>query len=383
MDGTFLTETDCEIGEFDKLCSRTLTRAEVPLAAAVEKNIPVYDCDALRDTMADRQARRPLMAEWARVLHDLSGVVVLKRAYADTTVIDEATRVFERIIADEKSREGGGADHFAAAGANDRIWNSAQKLCLADPHLFARYHGNPAVDAVCEAWLGPNYQMTAQVNLVRPGGKAQTAHRDYHLGFQTGEVAAQYPMHAHLLSAVLTLQGAVSHIEMPVEAGPTKLLPFSQLFTPGYLAYRQQAFRDYFEAHHVQLPLSKGDAVFFNPALFHAGGENKTSDVQRMVNLFQVSSAFGRAMESLDRVAMTKALMPALRDLKLPAAERHAAISAAAEGYSFPTNLDTDPPAGGLAPETQAALLARALDVGMGDAEFRAAVDSQTARRAP
>ena len=39
----------------------------------------------------------------------------------------------------------------------------------------------------CEAWLGPNYQMTAQVNLVHPGGDFQQAHRDYHLGFQTAE----------------------------------------------------------------------------------------------------------------------------------------------------------------------------------------------------
>lgn len=32
---------------------------------------------------------------------------------------------------------------------------------------------------VSEAWLGPGYQLTAQVNVVRPGGKAQEPHRDY------------------------------------------------------------------------------------------------------------------------------------------------------------------------------------------------------------
>ena len=30
--------------------------------------------------------------------------------------------------------------------------------------------------------------MTAQINLVHPGGSAQQAHRDYHLGFQTLKV---------------------------------------------------------------------------------------------------------------------------------------------------------------------------------------------------
>ena len=45
--------------------------------------------------------------------------------------------------------------------------------------------------------------------------------------------------------------------------------------------------------------LRKGDAVFFNPALIHAAGENRSEGIQRMANLLQVSSAFGRAMESI------------------------------------------------------------------------------------
>ena len=36
---------------------------------------------------------------------------------------------------------------------------------------------------VSRAWLGPGYQVTSQVNVVRPGGQAQDPHRDYHLGF--------------------------------------------------------------------------------------------------------------------------------------------------------------------------------------------------------
>ena len=37
------------------------------------------------------------------------------------------------------------------------------------------------------------------------------------------------------------------------------------------------------------------------------------------------------------------------------------AIAACAEGYAFPTNLDRDPPLGGLAPASQQDLLRRAL----------------------
>ena len=61
------------------------------------------------------------------------------------------------------------------------------------------------------AGIGPGYQVTSQVNVVNPGGAAQTAHRDYHLGFQPDSVAGQFPAHVHRLSPVLTLQGAVAH----------------------------------------------------------------------------------------------------------------------------------------------------------------------------
>jgi len=112
---------------------------------------------------------------------------------------------------------------------------------------------------------------------------------------------------------VLTLQGAVAHTDMPAETGPTMYLPHSQKYLPGYLAWRRPDFREYFESSYVQLPLAKGDAVFFNPALFHAAGANHTADVNRMANLLQVSSAFGRAMEAVDRGRMSVALFLALR----------------------------------------------------------------------
>jgi ectoine hydroxylase-related dioxygenase (phytanoyl-CoA dioxygenase family) len=163
---------------------------------------------------------------------------------------------------------------------------------------------------------------------------------------------------------VLTLQGAVAHCDMPVESGPTMYLPHSQKYQPGYLAWRLPEFRAYFEAHQVQLPLAKGDAVFFNPALFHAAGANRSADIRRMANLLQVSSAFGRAMETVDREAVCNAVYPALLKRKAEGADQawlDHVVAASAEGYPFPTNLDSDPPVDGLAPPSQADLLRRAL----------------------
>ncbi|WP_333848015.1 phytanoyl-CoA dioxygenase family protein [Phaeobacter italicus] len=366
----------CDLGEFKALIDQETRPETVPHAMAVEKNIPIYDMNTLRAALEDVSTRRALMAEWAQVLRNGAGVLVLKSAYADTEVLDRATAIYADIIAREKAGTGGGGDHFAAAGANDRIWNALQKLCEAAPDVFLDYFANAAIAAVCEAWLGPNYQMTAQVNLVHPGGAAQQAHRDYHLGFQTAELSASYPAHVHDVSPILTLQGGIAHCDMPQESGPTKLLPFSQAYRPGYAAWRREDFRALFEERHVQLPLSKGDAVFFNPALFHAAGANTSADIHRFVNLLQVSSAFGRAMETIDRDKMCRLVYPqALRAKKagtISAADLSAGIAATAEGYSFPTNLDRDPPTNGLAPETQAAFFARALSEGLAPQEFDA-----------
>ena len=62
----------------------------------------------------------------------------------------------------------------------------------------------------------------------------------------------------------------------------------------------------------MQLPLEKGDAAFFNPALFHGAGTNRSTDVRRMANLLEISLPFGRAMETVDRTAVSRALFPVL-----------------------------------------------------------------------
>jgi len=269
----------------------------------------------------------------------------------------------------EQRTAGGGADHFAAAGGNDRIWNALEKLGKRDPEAFTKYYSNVLIALVCETWLGPNYQMTSQTNLVPPGGKAQKGHRDYHLGFQTPEEASYYPVAAHKFSPHLTLQGAVAHCDMPVASGPTKYLPFSQCYAPGYVASKLPEFNEYFEANYVQLPLNKGDAAFFNPAVFHGAGDNETSDIFRLANLLQISSAFGRAMEVVDRDGLSATIYPCLltawQRREISEEEVVATVAACAEGYPFPTNLDLDPPVDGLAPKSQADIMLAALERGI------------------
>ena len=377
-------EPDCRLADLVDLAGTKTELGDYPQASAVEQNVLVYDGERLRGELADPAGRRRVQDEWVRALHDGPGLVVLAGAFGDGPVIDAATREFEAIIADQRAAGGAAGDHFAAAGQNDRIWNALEKLARRAPQVFAAYYANEALAAVCHAWLGPGYQVTSQVNVVNPGGAAQRPHRDYHLGFQTDAQAAQFPAHTHRLSPVLTLQGAVAHTDMPVPTGPTRYLPHSQKYLPGYLAWRRPEFGEYFEASHVQLPLAKGDAVFFNPALFHAAGANHTTDVNRMANLLQVSSAFGRAMEAVDRGRMSVILFPVLRamaEAAAPPASIANVIAACAEGYAFPTNLDLDQPIGGLAPPTQAEILGRAVAEGWSVARLEADLAERAARR--
>jgi ectoine hydroxylase-related dioxygenase (phytanoyl-CoA dioxygenase family) len=252
--------------------------------------------------------------------------------------------------------------------------------------VFAEYHANDALALICQAWLGPRYQVTSQVNVVNPGGTQQVPHRDYHLGFVAADQLAEYPAHLHRTSPALTLQGAVAHCYMPVESGPTMLLPHSQRFAGGYIAFNRPEFVDFFAEHHVQLPLRKGDAVFFNPALYHGAGSNISADIRRIANLLQISSPFGRAMEALDRTAMVHAVYPSLQAMKAagrPQQELVNAVVATAEGYAFPTNLDSDQPIGSLAPPSQVDTVLAALADDMPPEQLDIALRDQDERRIP
>jgi ectoine hydroxylase-related dioxygenase (phytanoyl-CoA dioxygenase family) len=376
----WLGESDFHLDHFRAQVERNTDLADYPLADDVRSNVLVYSAQAM--VLADR---RTLQAELIRAIADGPGVVVFTGAF-DHDVVDRASEAFFAIIEAQRADGVAAGDHFGKPGANDRIWNAAQKLALHDPAVFADYYANDALAVVCQAWLGPRYQVTSQVNVVNPGGRAQVPHRDYHLGFVPDQHLASYPAHVHRTSPVLTLQGAVAHCDMPLDSGPTMLLPHSQRFEGGYIAFNRPEFIDYFADHHVQLPLQKGDAVFFSPALYHGAGSNISADIRRIANLLQISSPFGRAMESLDRTAMVRAVYPALRAMEAAGRSRRDlenVVVATAEGYAFPTNLDSDQPIGSLAPLSQVDAVLAALADDLTEEDLDIALRDQNERRIP
>jgi len=181
--GARLRTADCDLDEFVRIVSQRTHLADFPLADEVVDNVLVYEAARLRETVARPQGEEAVAAELVHALTNGPGVVAIRGAFPDVTPVDRATAVFDAIFAEERADGGPVGDHFAAAGANDRVWNALEKLALCDPDTFVDYYANDIIALVSRAWLGPGYQVTSQVNVVRPGGKAQEPHRDYHLGF--------------------------------------------------------------------------------------------------------------------------------------------------------------------------------------------------------
>ncbi|KAL4913275.1 hypothetical protein BDW62DRAFT_220813 [Aspergillus aurantiobrunneus] len=372
----FHTDASVHLNDFKAICSKTTDPTTYPLASTIQQNIPIYDAATLNPL--DSTQTTPLQDEWYHILESGPGIFVLKGMYHPSrysSTFTSTNAAFQHIITQERVSAKTKGDHFAAGGKNDRIWNSFSKHAFADPVSFADYYSNPWLRVVSEAWLGPAYRVTAQVNVVKPGGAAQDSHRDYHLGFQDLDRCAAFPRSIHRTSQYLTLQGAVAHSDMPAASGPTRFLPFSQTYEPGYLAWRRDDFRAFFQENYIALPLSLGDGVFFNPAVFHAAGANETEPgatenegFHRKANLLQIGSGLGKTMEAIDAAPIVEAcweeMVRRFRDGGLDG-ELEALVRAVGDGYPFPTNLDQRPPApNGMAPESEQEVLVRGLREG-------------------
>jgi len=377
-----------DAGSLDTFISQVSQQTQLadwPLASAVEQNLLVYAGDDVRKASKYDSQRNALMFEWAKALSVGPGIIAIQNAMPDHDDIDVVNALFTNIIDDQRRQGANTGDHFAKPGANDRVWNALEKHCVADPKSFARYYANETIAMISQAWLGRGYQVTAQVNRVNPGGNAQLAHRDYHLGFMSPAQMLEFPEHVHSFCQMLTLQGAVAHCDMPLESGPTLYMPYSHLHLEGYIAFTRDEYQQYFNENRKQLALKKGDMVFFNPAVMHAAGDNCSSDIYRLANLLQVSSAFGRSIESVDRARMLRSLYPELLSLKSNASlsqqQLEYVVAASAEGYSFPTNLDSDPPVNGMAPQTQSELVHTCLQSGVSAGQFEVLLSEHTNRR--
>ncbi len=337
----YFSQSDIDYDDLAKICSQKTLQEDYPFAASVSNNVVIYDANYLETFIGDSENELRLKTELHQVLEGGPGVFVIRNLYGHDA-IDQSNNIFEKIVESEGNTSN---DHFAS-GTNTRIWNAFQKVALEDPDAFISYYSNNLLKLVAESWCGPNSQMTAQVNIVRPGGEMQKPHRDYHLGFQENQIVELFPISAHRLSNYLTLQGGVAHTDMPLASGPTMVLPYSQQYELGYLAWRDIACTDFFNDNAVQNQMNKGDGIFFNPALLHGAGSNTTKDFHRIANLLQISSPFGKTMERIDYLKIINRIYPFLLEHSINKTLSEKLIEnvlvCATDGYAFPTNLDND-----------------------------------------
>jgi len=385
MKRQFFNDNDINIFEFADLCSQKVSKTNYPFCSFIEKKVVIYKGEKIR-SMINSSKSFELKSELHNCLKEGPGVLIIQNAFPEKKIIDRATEIFLGIIKKEKETAKHHGDHFAIPGENERLWNSLQKLCEIDPKAFISYYENPVLRFVSEAWLGPFFQMTSQVNIVKPGANEQEPHRDYHLGFQENSLVSKFPISSQILSQFLTLQGAIAHSDMGIPSGPTMILPFSQQYTLGYMAWRNSKFKDYFKKNAIQIPMKKGDTMFLNPALFHAAGKN-TESKDRIANLIQVSSAFGKALESVDRTKITKLIYPILLEKKkkdlLSFNKSQTIGTSVADGYPFPTNLDLNPPYEDSTPLNMQLLLEKALSETWPVEKFNVTIEKAVKQRIP
>jgi ectoine hydroxylase-related dioxygenase (phytanoyl-CoA dioxygenase family) len=381
-DPYWLTAADCDLNALRRLVETPTDIDDYRHADRVESGVLIYGdrYDAVAMTGIDRTE---IQAELAKALGNGPGVLVFKNAFS-VNIIDQASEIFFDLIERQSNSNIHTGDHFATPGSNDRLWQAVEKLAIEDAEVFCDYFSNDVIALVSGAWLGPNYRIVSEPNSVNPGSRPQIGHRDYHLGLMDIAYGSQFPAHVHRLSSALTLQAAVAHVDMPLETGPTRYLPHSQKFEPGYLAVNLPEFQKFFEDNNAQLHLEKGDVAFFNPAVVHGAGGNSTESVRRMANLLQISSVFSRASATVDNEMVILSIYPVLLKLQADGVGQsyvNNVLAASAEGYPFPTNLDRDRPLDSLFPESQLDVVKRALAEHWELDRLSAALASQTERR--
>ena len=177
----WFSAADCSIDDFAAIVEQETHLSDYPYADAVERKVLIYG-EKLGAAIGSESGRRAVQTELIRALTDGPGIVVFKQAFGDLSIIDRATEAFfarsppRRPLASPVETISRSPERTTGSGVRWTSWPSRTPR-------FRRYYANDILALICESWLGPDYQVTSQVNVVNPGGQAQTAHRDYHLGF--------------------------------------------------------------------------------------------------------------------------------------------------------------------------------------------------------
>jgi hypothetical protein len=88
-----LTESGCRLTDFVEVLADRTDPTAYPHAAAIEQEVLIYDRDGLLAAPDD---------ELVHALSDGPGIVVVRGAYPDVSVVDRTTAVFEQLMAEQR-----------------------------------------------------------------------------------------------------------------------------------------------------------------------------------------------------------------------------------------------------------------------------------------
>ena len=229
--------------------------------------------------LGDPGIRSEVEAKLARALLDGPGIVVFKQAFS-ASAVDPATEAFQALIRPSgppaSSRVTISPSPAPTTGSGVR-WTSWR--CTI-PKSSSTTTPTTYPNLVSTRRLGPQYQVTSQLNVVNPGGQAQVAHRDYHLGFMSADQSGRYPVHIHLPHGSPHPAGCGRPLRHAGGTGPTLYLPHSQKYGPGYLASTTDEFTGVLRRTLRAASSGQGRRRVLQPRAVPRRGHQPTADVR-------------------------------------------------------------------------------------------------------
>jgi hypothetical protein len=120
----FSTLKPPSLSEFKKLVTGSYI-GNYPLASIVISSILIYELPGYSSLSLEQLSA--LQDEWYHILLSRPGVFFTKQLEKDIPLIERVNEVHSAINSEENKSYSKKSDHFAGAGANDRIWNSFSK----------------------------------------------------------------------------------------------------------------------------------------------------------------------------------------------------------------------------------------------------------------
>ena len=298
-----------------------------------------------------------MQAELVRALTDGPGIVVFKQRLRRPGRGRPRDGGVPGSIDAEKAAGAAGGRPLRQARRQRPGLGCAGQAGRRRPEVFADYYANDVLALVSEAWLGPDYQVTSQVNVVNPGGQAQVAHRDYHLGFMDARSRGPLPGPGPPALARRSPCRARSRTATcPSRPARRSTCPTRSSTSPATSPSTSRSSRSTSRSTTSSCRWRRATPRSSTPPCSTAPARTVSTDVtpdgQPAAGVLRVRPRHGDRRPGRDVPGRVPGAAGEEGGRRVRQATWTTSSPPSAEGYAFPTNLDRDQPIDGLAPQT-------------------------------